>query len=228
MCGYDGATLMIKVSWPQPCTLVFLVLPCPSASLCFPVSVIRCVRLHAAAGVAGSRCLQPGWLKAANGTLRLPWGQTHLLSSPVSGEVISVLVSLIVSTCVLFCSVYLGSCFVSSFCLVLALALWVFCLFSSSRINPCFTLCLAISPAFGSYPTTYHNKKSLDFTMGTMCCGFSPGYWQYHCRLWAVSLYLQETMVLAPSYSWTHCLFGIVAGYETKVKITHTLNTFSF
>ena len=40
------------------------------------------------------------------------------LSSPVSRSVVSVLVSLIMSTCILFGSVYLGSCFVSSLCLV--------------------------------------------------------------------------------------------------------------
>ena len=44
--------------------------------------------------------------------------RTHLLSSHVSCWV---LVSFIVSTCVLFVSVYLGSCFVSSLCLYMTL-----------------------------------------------------------------------------------------------------------
>ena len=52
------------------------------------------------------------------------------------------------STCVLFGFVYLGSCFVSSLCLVFVLSLpmllWVSCLFPSLGIKPVSELCLSV------------------------------------------------------------------------------------
>ena len=54
----------------------------------------------------------------------------------VSRSVVSVLVCLIMSTCVLFGSVYLGSCFGSSLCLVLILVTVSTWSVPVSRINP--------------------------------------------------------------------------------------------
>ena len=76
----------------------------------------------------------------------LPYCFPVSLSSPVSR---SVLVSLIVSTCVLFVSVYLGSCFMSSVCL---------------GINLCPCVYTGCSRLLSIKPFLFHNACRLSCT----------------------------------------------------------------